>query len=132
MTKKIYILLIVVLGFLLAPITTYACGKSSNKIEQHCSSKKKSHKHSADHKTVHKDDLGCKENPCDKHKGDCDGKCGHSSCHCVTFHPGSLFIPQYIDTEYKAFSVEREQKFSYTQAHISSGFHSIWLPPDIS
>mgnify|MGYP003586342780 FL=1 len=133
MLKNIYLLLIFILGFFLTPSVTYACSKSSNNVAKECSirelNKEKSHqKHIRDVKNNQCE----KDHPCNSNNGSCNGKCGHSSCRCITFYSNYLFIPQYINTEYRSFSLENTQKFSYKKDYISSGFYFIWQPPKIS
>ncbi|HRB86127.1 MAG TPA: hypothetical protein PLE27_05870 [Bacteroidia bacterium] len=122
MTKQIYILLIATLGFFLTPTLSYACGKSHTKTEKSCCDKKSS-------QTEKKD---CCKNHSDNEKDNdgCGGKCGHSSCHCPTVCFGCT-LPFTSEPKYNVLVVSKKQFFPYSDPYISSGFHSIWLPPKI-
>lgn len=123
MTKQIYILLIALLGFFLTPTLTYACGKSHTKTEKSCCDKKTS-------QTDKKDCCKNKSSHNQKDNDNCGGKCGNSSCHCPTA-PLAIVLP--FVTEMKYYNIFLEKvTIAYTEIYISSGFHSIWLPPKIS
>lgn len=123
MTKQIYILLIVVFGFLLTPTPTYACGKSHTKTEKTCCDKKTSQ--------TKKNDCCKKEHSQSNHDNDgCGGKCGHSSCHCSGVNI-AIALP-FVSELKHTISFSEKQSILYTETYISSGFRSIWLPPKIS
>lgn len=125
--KKLYILLIVIFGFLLMPSNTFACGNSCGK---------KTEKHSCKKETSSKQDKdGCCSNDSNsksKNHNGCGGKCGHAKCGCTIVTNGFTAT---IELNFKNnnfdFSTEK-QKFSNTETFISSGFHSLWLIPKIS
>lgn len=123
MTKQIYILLIALLGFFLTPTLTYACSKSHTQTEKSC----------CDKKTSQTDKNDCCKNKSSHNQKDndgCEGKCGHSSCHCPTI---TLTIALPFVSEMKHHIIVLEKlTIGYTQSYISSGFHSIWQPPKIS
>lgn len=117
--KKIHILILVVLGIFLMPVSTFACGSHS---ENHSCKKEMTSK------TEKKDCCGKN----DSSKKECGGKCGHSKCGCSA--SGNLFA---VTSEFHAanhtfdFSYGK-QKFSTSETFVSSGFHSLWLIPKIS
>jgi hypothetical protein len=122
MTKQIYILLIALLSFFLTPTLTYACGKSAKKTEKSCCDKTTS--------TTDKKDCCKTHSENDNNNDGCEGKCGHSSCHCPTI---TLTIALPFVSEMKHHIIVFEKlTIGYTQSYISSGFHSIWQPPKIS
>jgi hypothetical protein len=90
------------LGFFLTPTLTYVCGKSVEKTEKSC----------------------CKKETSKSDKKDC---CKN---HCPTA-PLAIVLP--FVTEMKYYNIFLEKvTIAYTEIYISSGFHSIWLPPKIS
>lgn len=122
MARQFFIGIIVILGFFLTPTLTYACGKSVEKTEKSCCKKE----------TSKSDKKDCCKNHSqkDKNDDDCDGKCKNSSCHCPTA-PLAIVLP--FVTEMKYYNIFLEKvTIAYTEIYISSGFHSIWLPPKIS
>jgi hypothetical protein len=122
MTKKIYILLILVFGFSLAPNIIFSCGTESEKIETSCDKQSDSE--------IEKNDCCGKENGlCGKHGKDCDGNCGNPDCHCPT-NCTSFTIPFFAPLS-QAKIILRKPKYYYQEAYYSSGFLSIWLPPKI-
>jgi len=63
--------------------------------------------------------------------GDCGGKCGDQACNCPSFHFYVIVTPfkeKVNNTFY--FSIERHY-FSQIKTSLSSGFYSIWSPPNI-
>lgn len=124
MNKKSYIFVILItLGFLASPSVTYACG--SNQIEN-------------TNTCCQKESKGEIKECCKKHKdskekndNDCDGKCGNSSCHCVPIHI-TFHLPNKGKIELDSVFNEIEVVSSYyNESYISSGFYSIWTPPNI-
>ena len=122
MTRQIYILLIVMLGFFWTPTLAYACGKTAEKTEKSCCDKLTSQP---------KDKDCCKSHSKkDKNDDDCDGKCKNPACHCPTA-PFAFALT--LDAGMKNHILVPEKlTIGYTHSYISSGFHSIWLPPKIS
>lgn len=123
MTKSIYILLIAIFGFALIPSEATACVV---KTEKSCCKKDKVNQ---------SEEKGC----CEKSEihssndnTDCSGKCGEKSCLPSTFH-FSVLTAIYQENDYKLFnSTAQKQKFSSIKTDLSSGFYSIWTPPNIS
>ena len=118
--KKIYILVIVLFGFLLTPSSSFACENNSSK---QATSKETSSK-------MNKDDC-CKENTHSKNKN-CDGKCSHSKCGCASSCNSSFSISCWnLNNNIFNFSYEK-QNFYNSETFISSGYYSLWLKPKIS
>ncbi|TDE44968.1 hypothetical protein E0I26_07480 [Flavobacterium rhamnosiphilum] len=120
--KKFHILLIVVLGFFLMPMSGFACENNSSK---HSSSKETSSK-------MDKDDC-CKDDSHSKtknHEG-CGGKCSHSKCGCASSCNTSVSINElnFNRNSFNFFS-EKQNFYNY-ETSISSGFNSLWLIPKI-
>ncbi len=121
MTKKIYILLIFILGFTLMPTVTYACG---SKTEKSCCNKDKT-RNSDTKECCKKDKQHTNDND------NCDGECGDKSCHCPASHNSlTAYISQQSSTNIIDFSNENE-KFHFIKTYFSVGFYSIWTPPNI-
>ena len=126
MTKKIYILLIIMLGVALIPSDTFACGSKSGKsccktenVESHSTKK------SAAKACCSKGKKGIKDNE------SCGGKCGDKSCQCPVFNYSPL-VPSFHSLEIKNhFFPTDKQNLTYLETNISSGFYSIWTPPNI-
>jgi hypothetical protein len=121
--KKFHILVIVILGFFLIPMSAFACGNNSEK--QSC-------KKEVTSKTDKKDCCKSDSNSTDKDHKECDGKCGHSKCACTsTSVPFTSTCVYKIKNHIFNFSYEK-QKFYQSETFISSGFYSLWLIPKIS
>jgi hypothetical protein len=123
MKKRLHILIIILsLGFFLAPTLSYAC---KTKTEKSCCKKE------TPSKTAKKDCCNSKKTK-DKNNS-CEGKCGHSNCTSSTTINLSListFEIHFNNTHFD-FSSEK-QKFYNSKTFISSGFSSVWLIPKIS
>lgn len=123
MTKKFHKLLIILtLGFFATPTLTYACGTSSTKAENSCCKKEKEEKSN-------------KKDCCKKHKSKkdigCDGKCNNSTCNCTTI-PFAFNLPFTTTFNVKINIAESKKlKFYHNETYLSSGFYSIWTPPNI-
>lgn len=139
MTKKLYILLIFFFGLALMPNFTFACGGNSTK--SCCSTKKPSkdinQKSCCSNKVADlaKEKPGnsqAKENSTDSETciGKCGGKCGHKSCKCSVINLVAAYF------KVKAFNFNklllRQQVFPPIESYLSSGFYSIWTPPNIA
>ena len=109
------------LGFFLTPTLTYACGKPAEKTEKACCKKETSQ--------TEKKDCCKSHSQNDKNDDGCGGKCKNPSCHCPT---ALLTIALPFVTEMKYHNIFLEKvTIAYTKTYVSSGFHSIWLPPKI-
>ena len=109
MSKKFYIVLLVMLGFFMTPSVAFACG---TKTEKACCKKESSSKK-------------------ESHEG-CSGACKDVTCSSSTVYIGmtSLFHTE-LNNQLFSFSTEK-QNYYYSEIFISSDFRSIWLPPKIS
>ncbi len=118
MTKKIYILLIVVLGLLSGPTQSYAAGLDS---VMSCCTKESGTK------------ACCKDEGIQQEKHHCDSSCAGTSCGCPTVYCGSTPIFFSQTTNNAIFGLtEKAQNYYYTEIFISSDFRSIWLPPKLA
>jgi hypothetical protein len=63
---------------------------------------------------------------------DCNGHCNHNSCNCASY--SFMFnLPQTIDLKIGAINLDSKNNIIFhDENQLSSGFHSIWLPPVIS
>jgi hypothetical protein len=126
MAKKFHILLItLILSFFATPTLTYACGTKTNKTEKSCCKKDKSDN------TVNTDCCKNHKTKNDKNDDGCVEKCKHPSCSCpvVNF---AFNLP--FSTGFKTktcFSEGKKVKSYYNETFLSSGFYSIWTPPNI-
>ena len=120
--KKFHILLIVVLGFFLMPMVTFAYGNNSEK--QSC---KKEISSKTDKKDCCEGDNHSKNK---NHKG-CGGKCSHSKCICASSCNTSVSINELnFNKNIFNFFSEKQNFYNY-ETSISSGFNSLWLIPKI-
>ena len=121
MTKRIYILLIFILGFALSPIATFAC--SSNN-ETSCCNKENSKKSNIQ-------DCCKKDKQHSNDKDDCSGSCRDKSCNCPAFHFSlvTLLVQENVNKNFD--SSNEKQKPYQIKTYFCSGFHSIWIPPNI-
>lgn len=123
MSRKFYILLLVIFGFFMMPSVAFACGAKEDKM---CCNKESSSK---------QDQKDCckKENKSNKSSHDgCNGACKNVSCGSSVIHLGlvSAFYTE-LNNQVFSFSAEK-QNYYYSEIFISSHFRSIWLPPKIS
>ena len=123
MSKKFYIVLLVMLGFFMTPSVAFACG---TKTEKACCKKESSSK--KDKKECCKKEQSSKK---ESHEG-CSGACKDVPCSSSTVYIGmtSLFHTE-LNNQLFSFSTEK-QNYYYSEIFISSDFRSIWLPPKIS
>lgn len=126
MTIRISILLICIFGFALAPTVIFSC---SSKGDNSCCKKETSGWHSAEKMESR---ACCKKGK--QHSNDqdgCGGKRGDKSCQCPSFHV-SLIPSFFQENTNQSFDFsDAEQKFSDVETCLSSGFYSIWTPPNI-
>ena len=106
-------------GFFM-PSSSYACG---SKTEKSCCKKELSSKTEKKDCCNYKDSKG-------KNKS-CDGKCGHSNCTTTSVAVSIIATNEiFFKNNSLAFSTQKP-KFYLSETFISSGFSSIWLPPEI-
>lgn len=120
--KRVHIIVLVVLGFLLMPALTFACGCHSEKNS--CSKEISTNAKKMD---CCKNDNHQKNNP---HKG-CNGKCGHSNC-VTTSTQFSAIFPELKFNNHNFDFPEIKQNYFNSNAAITSGYTSLWLIPKIS
>jgi hypothetical protein len=122
MTKKVYIFLIFIFGFVLTPNVSFACGTKS---EKSCCKKENS-------KKAEIKDCCKKDNQNSKGKTSCDGSCGDKSCHCPpVFHFNFISASNQQSESRIIPTSDEKQKFSHIETYLSAGFYSIWTPPNI-
>ncbi len=120
--NKIYIIIIVLLGFFLMPSATYACGSGSGKHS--CKMEMSS-------KTKMKDCCNKKSNSKESKDKGCSGKCGQSMCSVSSANIGITAPIQYEILNTVFSFLEKKQNFSHSVSFISDGYTSIWLIPKI-
>ena len=118
MTRKFFILLMLLLGFFLAPNKTIAC---TMKVES-MSCKKVSCSESKSCCKTH-------DNSSTKQNNGCNGKCNHSTT-SSTFNAG-IIQPIHTDLKVNLIWIQN-QNFYYSKTTISSGYISIWVIPKIA
>jgi hypothetical protein len=123
MSKKFYIVLLVMLGFFMTPSVAFACG---TKADKSCCKKESSSE--KDKKDCCKKEKKSNES---SHDG-CNGACKDVTCSSSAFQLGltSSFYTE-LNNQVFSFSTEK-QNYYYSEIFISSHFRSIWLPPKIS
>lgn len=120
MSRQVYILLIVMLGFFLIPTEGYACGTRTVKTEKTC------HENGSSGKIKNY----CKNNHGQNDKDDCSRQCENTMCHCPTMNVAApLTFP--IQLKRHLLYLEKLNP-PYTETYLSSVFLSIWIPPKIS
>jgi hypothetical protein len=123
MSKKFYIVLLLMLGFFMIPSVAFACGI---KTEKACCKKESSSE-------KNKKDCCKKEKKSNESSHDgCKGACKNVTCSSSVFQLGltSVFYTE-LNNQVFSFSTEK-QNYYYSEIFISSHFRSIWLPPKIS
>ncbi|MEZ0006440.1 hypothetical protein ABH942_001810 [Flavobacterium sp. 28YEA47A] len=116
--RKLYFMLLVMLGIFMMPESSLACGKTSQK--KNCTKEITTSK-------KHKDT--CCENKDSSHS--CKGKCKNTSCVCPVSSVNAVVF-MYQEFANNLFpSTEKRLEFYHTEADFASGFHSIWQPPKI-
>ncbi|RZJ33989.1 MAG: hypothetical protein EOO51_11570 [Flavobacterium sp.] len=117
--KKIHIIFIVMLGFLLTPSISFACGSGKHSCKKEISNTPK--------KTC------CADHGHSENSKGCSGKCGHKSCGCASACVASAALLQTIELNGFAYPPYLfKANFHYPKNLISSGFYSLWLIPKIS
>lgn len=122
MKRFYYITFLMLTGFFLTSVQSYAFGKMSEKIETCCNKQ-------SDSEIKKKDCCEKEKGQCGKHGKDCDGKCGNTNCHCPTSH--SNFTIPFSAQLSQVKIILRKQKSCYQETYNLSAFLSIWLPPKI-
>ena len=118
--KKSSFITLILIGFFMMPITTFACGETSKK--SCCKTEMNS--------------GNCKMKCCQKKSKDktdkgCEGKCGKSTCQVQTISVGAIF-PLLVEIKYNNFLASTPKQVFYNhEANTSNGFCFIWSPPNI-
>lgn len=121
--NKIYLILIVLLGFFLMPNASYACGSGSGKHS--CKMEMSS-------KTKMKNCCSKKSNSKETKEKGCSGKCGQSMCSVSPVNIGIVSSIQYEILNQSFSFLNKEQNFSHTVSFTSDGYSSLWLIPKIA
>jgi len=113
--KKAHFILLLLLGFLVMPTASYACGKGTS--------------HSCKKERKAESDRCCAE----KHKDGkpCGGKCGHKACACTGAASAVSLVSQAGTPLYFTIFPPKKEQFSYAAPSVSDGFFVIWLIPKI-
>lgn len=120
--KNFHIILIVLIGLFMMPISTFAC-------ENH--SVKKSCNKELSLKTEKKDCCSNDSHSNNKNHNGCNGRCGHGLCSGLSVNIGITSSVQFeIHDNVFNFSTEK-QKFYQSVSFTSAGYSSIWLIPKI-
>jgi len=120
--KNFHIILIVLIGLFMMPISAIACGNHS--VKNSCSKE-------ISLKTEKKDCCSNSSHSKRDNQNGCNGKCGHASCSGLTVSTGiTSFVQFEIYDNVFNFSTEK-QKFYQSVTFTSAGYSSIWLIPKI-
>ncbi len=133
MTKKFLILLlIVVFGGFLLPKQAFACKKKTEtiEVEKSCCKKtlKEKSKESPENNTTEKKTC-CEKTLKSIKKSACKGECNDCCCD-NTCSNAALMLPFATETEKLSFFIIPSNYFE-TKSYLSTGFISIWTPPNI-
>ena len=126
MFSKFYLsFFVLLLGFVLMPAPTYACGSTA---EKSCCKKEIAIK------KIKKDCCKTKKEDKNENKKDnnCGGKCEHSNCttaNALNFSLVASFEMHFTNTNFDLTS--KKSKFYHSEISISSGFTSVWSIPKI-
>ena len=127
-SKKIYILILITIGFFMIPSISFACGAGCGTKKTESKETCNSDKHSKQQTTKN---GCCSTRNQSKHGNRCGGKCKHNSCHC-TAPVLSLILTSFSELTLNRFDFYNQKKnFNIEQSNISSGFYYIWTPPNI-
>ena len=124
MMKKFHIYtIILIVGFLLLPSLSYACGTKSEKA---CDKKEIA--------SAHNQKDCCESSQSSDENTGCEGKCCQSKCGCSltsTTSSASIFMHFNYQKIFN-FSTREKVSFHYTTPSLSAGYSSIWLIPKLS
>lgn len=111
--------IILTLGFFLLPKVNYAC---TTKSEKSCCKKQEQAK---------SEKKDCCKNKKSTKNNNCGGKCGHSNCTTPVINL-TILLQNHIEFKIDNYSISLEKhKINYTQIHPTSGYVTIWSPPNI-
>ncbi|MEZ7497491.1 hypothetical protein QO200_01905 [Flavobacterium sp. Arc3] len=119
--KKIHFILIVLIGALLMPSATFACGNNS---EKSCTKQMTA-------KTGMKDCCGKGSSSKSKDNHGCTGKCGNALCSASSINL-VIVTATPLENQDNVFNfATKKQKFYPSVSFTSEGYSSIWLIPKI-
>jgi hypothetical protein len=122
--KKIYFVLILLLGVFLVPSEAFACGKISEK--KSCNKEMSS-------KTEKKECCSNDSHAKNKNQKGCNGKCGHALCGSISIVNIGIFHSLDSDSQNGVFNFSSEKhRFNHPVSFTLEGYSSIWLIPKIS
>jgi hypothetical protein len=118
-------MLLMILGFILSPGSSFACGKHHNAVSKFTktAAAKEDRKLACCKSTTHSHD-------CNNHK---HGKCGGACCQCIVsglykFLPLTVFEPQ----AFLLLPIAKKDQFSYSELFVNADAKGFRLPPKIS
>ncbi|WP_269236496.1 hypothetical protein [Flavobacterium flavigenum] len=120
--KRIFLLLLFILGFLLMPGTGMACTIKSLKSPSH---KEMSAKNVKEHSCCKSSDSKNKNHNCD------GGKCTHTKCACSFSCSVFLFFTPTVTSNTVIEIASAAQRFPDLETLVSTGYRSLWLIPKI-
>ena len=121
MAKKVRILLILLLGFFLIPSSAFACNSKPDKV---CCKKETPKKSCAK-------DCCKKSKHSSKDKSGCNRDCSNTSCQCPT-SDFVFILPFLVEIANEKIELLNDRHFFLDiKPYLSSGFYSIWTPPNI-
>ena len=118
MAKKLYILLLVVIGLLIGPQSAMAHRAEATKV---CC------KNTSSEMSCCKDKKQAMQK-----KHDCEGSCKSISCACPTAYVTVSFVTYAADNSPLFDFSETKQNYFYVEISHSNDSRTIWLPPKIS
>lgn len=124
MFLKQYIVILLVLGTLFLPISTYACNSNKKSVENCCSKKSK----------TSDDDIKpcCKKDKSTSSKSNkgCKGCCNSASCQCNILLPAFILATQMSSID--IVNNVKQKQVLIQDSFYAQGFLSIWKPPNIA
>lgn len=116
-----HIIAVVLLGFLLMPTLTFACGSQSE--NKPCTVKTSTN--------MDKMDCSKHKNHSENKSDGCNGKCVHHNCITTSTQFCAAFFEIKFNNNNFDFT-EKKQNYFNSNTNSSTGFYSIWLIPKIS
>jgi len=115
MKTKLHLLLFLFLGAFLMPNASFACGTT-------CKKEKMEKQAMKDH---------CKKEKSSEKQNGCGGKCKGQNCQ-TSVPSFNLLLPNEFDFKINCCNfINKKDIFIFHEICISSGFYSIWTPPNI-
>lgn len=110
--------ILLTLCFLLAPMFKYA--GANNLVVSCCNTNLKSDKKDC-----------CQNDKDSKETSGCNGKCKSAGCSTSVASINIILLNTADYSVVNFFRTSKKVTFAFNETHISSGFHSIWTPPNI-